>query len=371
MTRLSMILPVALMAALFIQAGESDSLAATRPSYELDLSLAELSIYHAAAISGVSKHGGEAEFRQTLYQQNGETRCRLTIENPQLFKVWNFWLAERSHQLVVAADLNNPRADVKLALQLIQSIHAKLEKAEANPIWEMTSIAGRLLKRDGKLWLDDPRGRFSLTAANELESLVGESLRIEGVVKQRATLEVASYSAYPEDTLEVYVMSVCPYARKAEHALLDYLAANPGKAPNLSVRYIFFKDPKQPDAPFISMKGAAEIEENLVQMIIRDQYPELFHAYLMERAADDGPWRQLAGKLGMDRSTVKGIADTIAQEGELLIAQEYAYVAGERGIRDGSPSFTWRGEVVTELNRLEPFRDFSLSDASCNGGIMQ
>ena len=118
-----------------------------------------------------------------------------------------------------------------------------------------------------------------------------------------------------------------------------------------------------------SLLESKDGEENLVQMVIRDGYPEFYHNYLLKRVDDkDTPWDKLAKETGLKDEEVKSIERTIEKERETLIQQEYDYVTGTYQIYDGSPSYVWECERVANIRPLEVFRGLKFSSDRCSDG---
>lgn len=350
-----------------------DPLAASKPRYELRLSLPELSVLHSAALAGVKKYGGTADFRQTLLREEDSVLCQVTIDDPRLLEVWTYWMAERTADLVGSADLDRLDAEHKLALQLAKQLNAKLAELKKSPIWERSELSGKLVRSGDAVALESEKGSFALTGATAaaLASLEGRSLRVRGIRKQRAQIEVESFLELRPNTLEIFVMSHCPYARQAEKGIIEALRAMPAAAipPKLEVHYLFFPRPGN-GGGFASLHGEREIEENLAQIVLRDHFPAIFLDYLLLRADADLslPWRDLAARLGLGEKDLAFVADKIAGEGEALMTIEHAYAAENYRIFDGSPTFVWEGKLLPSLQSLPAFATVSSIPALCSAG---
>lgn len=343
------------------------------PAHELRLTLPELSVLHGAAVAGVAKYGGEADFHQTLFREEKETLCRVTITNPRLFEVWSYWMAERTAELLAAADLDNLQGEIKAALRISQVLRRKIEEAARNPRWSPVKLAGKLTETAGRLLLEAESGSFELEGENmaDLRRLAGASVAVEGFHKVKGRIEVLRFLEKRERTLEVFVMSFCPYARQAEAALLRHLRSLPAgaPAPRVEFRYLFYRkeapsDPK--GVRFLSLHGDAEVEENLVQILLREFHPALFHEYLLQRSSDDRPWKEILLHLGMSQAEVAEISRLRAEQGEAWIESEYAYASDRYRILDGSPTFVWEGEAVSSLRKVKEFAGIELPAPSCN-----
>lgn len=152
-------------------------------------------------------------------------------------------------------------------------------------------------------------------------------------------------------------------------SLIEYLKRFPG-ADKLSfeIRYVFYKMREGEKIYFTALHGGGEARENLVQMLIRDNYAEFYHPYLLERAKSDAPWEELARKVGMIMEGIQTIRGRREEKGGALVQQEYEYVAETHKIYDGSPTFVWEGERVKDIRQVEAFKrlDFKAS-GECAG----
>jgi hypothetical protein len=78
------------------------------------------------------------------------------------------------------------------------------------------------------------------------------------------------------DSLSIFVMSFCPYAREALASLIDFIRRNDIKI-DIRIRYIVNYNEFGID----SLRGPEEIRENLRQISIQDKYPDRFFDYLL------------------------------------------------------------------------------------------
>jgi len=182
-------------------------------------------------------------------------------------------------------------------------------------------------------------------------------VRLEAEIKSGLFKETAGYLVYedrqrrglyagrPEkkNTLEIFVMSQCPYGVLAENAVLD--AEKNKLLPeglNVEIHYIgeAVKDEKGAWT-FSSLHGQAEWEENARQIFIAKKFPAKFHAYLAERnkAVNSPDWQKAAEAAGIDPAAVTAGFE----ESKELLAANFA-ATGELGITT-SPSFVVDGKT--------------------------
>ena len=174
-----------------------------------------------------------------------------------------------------------------------------------------------------------------------------------------------------QNTLELFVMSYCPFAALAENALLD--AKKKNLLPDgfkLEIHYIGDAEKKENGSyDFRSLHGTAEWQENLRQLVVARDFPDKFYGYLAERNKNitAAPWEDSAAKAGIDS---KKVASAIAA-GEKLLADDFA-LANALSIST-SPSFVWEGRVfmvgLGELVKIPGFEKVALpgsGGAGCN-----
>ncbi|HAH31315.1 MAG TPA: hypothetical protein DCL44_03260 [Elusimicrobia bacterium] len=160
-----------------------------------------------------------------------------------------------------------------------------------------------------------------------------------------------------ENTLELFVMSYCPFGTQAENALLE--ARKNGVLPaglKLEIHYIGDAAKKEDGSyEFGSLHGQAEWEENLRQLVIARDFPGKFYDYLLERnkAINSTPWEDAATKAGIDP---KKVSDAFAG-GKKLLADDF--VRSTALSVTTSPSFMWEGQAfmvgLAELAKIPGF----------------
>ena len=162
------------------------------------------------------------------------------------------------------------------------------------------------------------------------------------------------YAARPAkaDTLEVFVMSHCPYGVMAENSVLG--ALNGKLLPEgLKLEIHYIGDAKKDDKgvyQFSSMHGPEEWEEDVRQLFIMKKYPDKFNAYLLERNKDitSPDWQKAAAAVGVDTAAVTaGFEDA-----KTLLADDFT-ASNALGIST-SPSFVVDGkEFMVGVGELQ------------------
>ncbi|OGS14499.1 MAG: hypothetical protein A2234_11385 [Elusimicrobia bacterium RIFOXYA2_FULL_58_8] len=160
-----------------------------------------------------------------------------------------------------------------------------------------------------------------------------------------------------ENTLELFVMSQCPYGVLAETSVFD-AEKNKLLPPGLKVELHFIGTAVKNDKggwDFSSLHGEAEWQENARQLFIARRFPEKFRGYLAERnrSVNSPDWQKAASAAGVDPAAVtKGF-----EEAKAMLAEDFA-VSSQLGITT-SPSFVLNGRQflvgVGELVKVPGF----------------
>jgi len=352
------------------------------PRYELRLSPIEFSVLHGAALDGVSKYGGDADFEVKLAKESGdEIITTVTITNPRLLDVWTFWMAEKTAQLLNHADLDQLDESAKVALKAVQTINAKLVEAKQDPIYEITIVTGLVVSDKNGLRIDTDAAsvRISSEESGDLTHWMGKPVLATGYVKTPGVMDVEHVVEYKPNTLEVFVMSQCPFGTQAEYSIIKYLHGLPHReeVPHLEVHYLFYEKPPESRSDgkpmdggtpsYFSLHGEREVEENLVQIVLRDDHPELFFDYLLHRASSEMPWPDLAMEVGLGMDDVAVVRDRIVSERDALIQAERDYCIKNYQISDGSPTFVWESRLAPDIHKVKPFAKLDFSAPKCVG----
>lgn len=174
-----------------------------------------------------------------------------------------------------------------------------------------------------------------------------------------------------ENTLEIFVMSQCPFGVAAENALLE--AEKDGKLPpGLKLEVHFIGDAKKADGggwEFSSLHGEPEWQENARQIFISRRFPAKFKAYLLERNRDikSPDWEKAAKTVGIDAAAITAGVE----EAKDMLAEDFAK-SSALGITS-SPTFILGGrELIMGLGELRNSAGFekipapSQAGAGCN-----
>jgi len=155
-------------------------------------------------------------------------------------------------------------------------------------------------------------------------------------------------------TLELFVMSYCPYGVQAEEKIIPIVKAF-GDTIDFRLQFIA-QEKATPSAqditPFVSLHGYPEVAENIRQLLIAREYPDRYLDYILCRGKKlEKSWEDCAEKLGIDVAKIQALFDS--PEAEQLF-RENIRRAAELGIK-ASP---------TILVDTHPFRANQLLRAS-------
>jgi hypothetical protein len=133
-------------------------------------------------------------------------------------------------------------------------------------------------------------------------------------------------------TLELFVMSYCPFGVQAEEKLIP-IVKEFGNKIDFKLQFIA-QEKEAPSAqditPFTSLHGYPEVAENIRQLLIAQEYPDRYLDYILCRGKKlDKSWEDCAEKLGIDVAKIQNLFDT--PEAEQLF-RENIKRAAELGI---------------------------------------
>lgn len=123
-------------------------------------------------------------------------------------------------------------------------------------------------------------------------------------------------------TLELFVMSYCPYGVQAEERIIPIVKAFGDK---IDFRLQFIAQEKKVASagditPFVSLHGYPEVAENIRQLLIAQEYPDRYLDYIWCRGKKlNKSWENCAEKLGIDVDRIQMLFN--APEAEQLFRE--------------------------------------------------
>ena len=134
-------------------------------------------------------------------------------------------------------------------------------------------------------------------------------------------------------TLELFVMSYCPFGVQAEEKIFP-IVKEFGDKIDFKLRFIAQEKETvslQEVTPFTSLHGYPEVAENIRQLLIAQEYPDEYLDYILCRGKKlDKSWEDCAEKYGIDVAKIQALFDS--PEAEQLF-RENIKRAAELGIR--------------------------------------
>lgn len=169
-------------------------------------------------------------------------------------------------------------------------------------------------------------------------------------------------------TIQLFVMSQCPYGVQAENAIKPVLDTLKGKV-KFELKFIANRNA---DGSFSSLHGQAEVDENLRQVCAMNVYPN-YMDYVICRNANirSTDWESCATKNGMSATVIKACAE--GKEGEGLLAKNIE-LADTLGV-GGSPTILVNSQAYPGARTAESFQSyicnaFNTPPAECGTAII-
>ena len=126
-------------------------------------------------------------------------------------------------------------------------------------------------------------------------------------------------------TVQLFVMSYCPFAVQAEDKLIP-IVKKFGEQINFKLQFIAQAKEEtsaQDITPFTSLHGYPEVAENIRQLLIAQEYPDQYLDYILCRGKKlDKSWEACAEKLGIDVARIQALFDS--PEAEQLFRENIA-----------------------------------------------
>lgn len=334
------------------------------PTFQLELNLAEFTLLNNAMIGGLQSGGaGAVGFETQIAVRDGSPAWFLTFEGFDPVRALREWANAETANLLAEMDPANLAKESAFQLGAAKSLNAKIREALANPNWESVTLAGTLMEAGGAWRLEGGFGALALAAGDPMayKGLDGRKVLARGSIRKEGELTLGGIREFPENRLEAFIMSYCAHGQKAVIELMDRVnraSGGAGEPPvELDVRYIFYKGLIGGEEKFFSLYGDRELRENVIQMVIRDAFPDSFEAYFRLRAQRPAAaWDELAAEAGLDGESIGEIRKTLDEDSESLIEREYEYATAWHGIYDQCPTFVWEGAAIGDLALAEPLR---------------
>jgi hypothetical protein len=335
------------------------------PKYNIRLNQYEYFVLINATEEGVLKYQGNIDYSVSASEKNGEVVWEITTTSKNVIEALNIYVAQKSVSILTEMTYQN-RLD-EILLKAVRSLSMKLDDAVKNPVYTLQTLVGQVESENGKYYFISGNGdkRLVRQFSDDMSNVIQKPIAIEGYIKDEGFIIADRYRFIRKNTLELFVMSQCPYGIEA----LKYLLKNDSllEANNIQteIHFIFYKNGDS----FFSLHGENETQENLVWMVLQSKYPNWLKPYLKERINHpNDSWKNLTSSIGLKQSEIKQIEIEIFASKESLIKTEYEYSTKIYNGINASPSYVWESVVISGFQDVPVFagRSDYLNTQQCN-----
>jgi|GEM_PF-5530899 len=351
--------------------------------YEIDLSNEELSIFNAAIQAGILQAGGEAHLELTLRRTaSKELRWSLTIRGEMERHAWEYWINTQASEVLASVDLDKVDADTRRVVIAVKSALSKIKAAKEAPVYDPSTIAGVVesVAATGDVALKTAKGNLTVQGVSSLgidaRAFIGKPVVVTGSMVAASHLAPTRFIAARPNTLELAVMSHCPFGRKAILEVVTALRQRSQSLPplRLQVRYIFKENRENGVNTYTALHGDIERTENLVQIVLRDEFTAFFDDYVFARASAnpdaspgiDKPWQDIARGIGMTDQDISHVQARINTSADQIIAAELADTRANYGDLNASPTFIYESVVLPGPEGVPGLGTLNLGSGSCD-----
>ncbi len=322
------------------------------PKYNVLLNKYEYFILTNAIEDGVLKYQGSIDYNIGVTDRNGDVVWELTTTDKNVIEVMHVYVAQKS--VAVLTEITSQKRLDEDLMKAISSLSMKLDNSVKNPVYALQTLVGQVKRENNQYYLFSENGdkRIIKDFCNDMSSVVNKPIVIEGYIKNEGFIIAERYRFTRKNTLELFVMSQCPYGIEALKYVLKNDSLLQANNIQLDIHFVFYKDGNS----FIALHGESEIQENLVWITLRDKYPTHLKAYLKERInRPNDSWQNIASAIGFKQNEIKQIQNEISKNRELLIKTEYEYATQTYNRINASPSYVWESVVINGFQDIPVF----------------
>ena len=186
-------------------------------------------------------------------------------------------------------------------------------------------------------------GKLLFTSGVKLDEIGKKPAAAASTTQAQKKLTLKDLKKSDNPSLTAYVVANCPYGLQTQRVFKKVMEEAPTIAANLKIKYIG----AIVDGKITSMHGDAEAKENLKQICIRDEQPDLYWPYV-NCYMQEGKTDQCLANTGVDVTKMNACADD-AKRG-LAYAQK-DFDAGNKLNVSGSPTLVLNdSQVVSEFD---------------------
>jgi hypothetical protein len=329
--------------------------------YKLRIKSEEYPLFSQSVFTGIYENGGSLDYSIEVQKERTGLYVHVSICDRSIAESIKYRLSQEVVNVLSSIpSLDNISEQDQWKLNALKSINKKIDYALKNPSRPEVTLRGLLSTSGDVIFLSTLNdGNLLLTSRTRgtLNGYIGQQVIANGFQNEDGSVEVTSLLPVRENTLELFIMSQCPFGLQAAERLIAFKSRQRDVAPEIEIRYIFYETPEG----FTAMHGEAELQENVVQILIRDNNREHFFDYLSLRIQDEAAaWQTLAKEAGIKPLDIQTIEAKLSSDKEDIIKHEYDYVAKKHKIADGSPTYVWEGQQVGNISLLKAFKNLNL-----------
>ena len=213
--------------------------------YSFYVDFNEYSVLTGALVSGLTNYQGDIDYSVKMSNIENEIFWFFTINRKLDMEVLLYFVEEKYAEWSHTVEENPENESQNSAMNILYAIRDKVNRAYANPIWEIEKVVGTVVKHDNTWKLKSKDGDYLIKGAlaKELGAMKGKTIVSHGYISSPMEIDLIRYIEKNENSLDLFVMSLCPYAQNAESTLLKYVDSLPvQERPSLNIHYIFYLD---------------------------------------------------------------------------------------------------------------------------------
>jgi len=202
----------------------------------------------------------------------------------------------------------------------------------------------------------EPSLELTGAGADSLASEAGTQAWAQGYCVGGSRMEWLGGHPLGGARIDLFVMSLCPFARRLEASMVEDLARiGAARAPQIAVHYLLHWEDVGGERRAGSTHGDKERIEDAVQILIRDEHPTAYWHYLAMRSKAEVPWEMLAQRAGLGWPAIGSIHHRLAQDLDSLLEAELSFNTRNFPHVSGSPTVYWLGSVARSIGEVPGF----------------
>lgn len=217
--------------------------------------------------------------------------------------------------------------------------------------------------------LEGCAGRTTLEGilGESVAPLVGREVWVNVICTGNGRAAALGAHAVGEPVIDLFVMGLCPAARGLERQIAEaYAKGDTAGKPAIRLHAIVFARDSAGTTVYFAKHGAAELNEDVVQLAVQELEPAKLWPYLGERAKSDDDWEAIAGRVGLSWRTITEIRRRLTSELAERAGAAWNDTALNWPTIEASPTVFWRGLVVHELAEVPGWHSVTMTQEPCS-----